>query len=160
MFSKDLEEFDFRIWIKIVKDYDYNRDLILKLPRKKGVYIIRADKPILRIKGESDIIYIGQGKIQSRIQQLLRSYLPVNFRNYFGKHTAREGFERILEETELELEFSYITMDIEETKAKVLELATLHSFKGVDITKGIERRLLERYCRDHIEPPPLNNTRR
>jgi hypothetical protein len=141
MLSTDLEGYGFSTWIKIVEDYDYNRDLILKLPRKKGVYVIRADRPISRIKGKSDIIYIGQGKIQSRIQHLLRSYLPINFRDYFSKHTARKGFEKILKETELKLEFSYITVDSEKAKE-------------------IERRLLVLYCEEHIEPPPLNNTRR
>jgi len=160
MQSKDLEKFGFSTWIKIVKDCDHNKDLILKLPRKKGVYVIRVDKLILRIKGESDIVYIGQGKIQSRIQLLLRSYLPINFRNYSSKHTAREGFERILKETELNLEFSYISIDVEETKANVLELATCHSLEENTVAKEIESRLLECYCKDHIEPPPLNNTRK
>jgi len=88
MFSKDLEKYGFNKWIKIVKDYDRNKDLILSLPKKKGVYVIRANKLIPRIKGASDIVYIGQGNIQRRIQQLLRSYLPLNFRNYTSKHTA------------------------------------------------------------------------
>ena len=141
MLSKDLKKFGFSAWTKIIEDYGYNRNLILKLPKNKGTYVIRADKSISRIKGQSDIIYIGQGKIQSRIQQLLRSYLPINFRNYSNKHTAREAFERILNETELELEFSYVVVDTEEVKE-------------------IESRLLKLYCKDHIEPPPCNNTRR
>ena len=141
MLSKDLKKFGFSAWTKIIEDYAYNRNLILKLPKNKGTYVIRADKSISRIKGQSDIIYIGQGKIQSRIQQLLRSYLPINFRNYSNKHTAREAFERILNETELELEFSYVVVDTEEVKE-------------------IESRLLKLYCKDHIEPPPCNNTRR
>ena len=160
MQSKDLEKFGFGVWIKIVKDKKHNKDLILKLPKKKGVYVIRTDKLIPRIKGESDIIYIGQEKIQNRIQLLLRSYLPLNFRNYFNRHTTREGFERILEETELKLEFSYVLIDIGSPKANSLELATSNSFKEDAIAKKIESRLLERYCRDHIEPPPLNNTRK
>lgn len=141
MLSKDLEKFGFSTWTKVMKDYDDNRDLILKLPKNKGIYVVRADKPISRIKGQSDIIYIGRGRIQSRIQQLLRSYLPINFRNYLSKHTAREAFDRVLNETELELEFSYVIVHTEEVKET-------------------ESRLLKLYCKDHIEPPPGNNTRR
>lgn len=139
MLSKDLEKFGFSRWIEIIEDYDHNRDLILRLPKNKGIYVIRADNPISRIKEQSDIIYIGQGTIQTRIQQLLRSYLPINFRNYSIKHTAREAFDRISKETELKLEFSYVTADAEEAKE-------------------IESELLKLYCGDHIEPPPCNNT--
>gem|GEM_PF-4443195 len=65
--------------------------------------------------------------------------MPINFRNYWSKHTAREGFERILKEARLNLEFS---------------------FKEGNAAKEIEGKLIERYCKDHIEPPPLNNTRK
>jgi hypothetical protein len=141
MLSRDLKRLGFGTWTKVVEDYDDNRDLILKLPKDEGIYVVRADKPISRIKGQSDIVYIGRGRIQSRIQQLLRSHLPINYRNYLTKHTAREAFERTLNETELELEFSYVIVDMEEVGET-------------------ESELLKLYCKDHIEPPPCNNTRR
>jgi len=139
MMSVSLKKDGFNDWLEIGSDYEHNKELVLKLRRDKGVYVIRAHKPIVRIKGESDIIYIGQGTIQSRIQVLLRSFLPMNFREYYAKHTAREGFERVMKETDIKLELSCaIAKDPREK----------------------ERRLLMAYCNDHIEPPPLNNTRR
>lgn len=141
MFSKDLEGLGFSEWMKVIEDCGHNRGLVLELPRDKGTYVIRADKQIVRIKGQPDIVYIGQGRIQSRIQQLLRSHLPINFRDYSNKHTAREAFERVLNETGLQLEFSYIIV-------------------GSEKAKDIESRLLRLYCKDHIEPPPCNNTSR
>jgi len=139
MLSDDIKTYGFEDWLEIRTKYTHNRELILKLPRVKGVYVIRAHKTIKRIKGESDIVYVGQGTIQSRIQVLLRSFLPINFRNYQSKHTARESFERIINELDLKLEFSYII---------------------AKNPKEIETQLLEAYCGEHIEPPPLNNTRR
>jgi len=139
MESKDLETFGFNPWMRITNNYAHNGDLILKLPSEMGVYAIRADKLIPRIKGECDIIYIGQGNIQSRIQSLLRSYLPSNLRNYWSKHPARGGVERVLKETKLNLELC---------------------FKESKTAQEIESKLLEGYCKDHIEAPPLNNTRK
>lgn len=139
MLSTDLIARGFKEWLKLKADYNYNKDFVLNLPREKGVYVIRAHEQIHRIKGTSDIIYIGQGTIQSRIQALLRSYLPLNFRNYMNKHTAREAFERVIEELCLELELSYIKCEK---------------------PKEFETGLLQLFCQDHIEPPPLNNTRR
>lgn len=143
MHSSELVKYGFKEWFKIKpRDYDGNKKLVLSLPRKKGVYIIRkSNGTIPRIKGESDIIYIGQGTIQSRIQALLRSHLPLNFRDYSNKHTAREAFERILSELNFETELSFVlTKDSEEAK-------------------DLESSLLRRFCEKHIEPPPLNNTR-
>jgi hypothetical protein len=141
MQSHDLKKYGFKDWLEIRTDkacYNYNKELILKLPREKGVYVIKANKPIGRLKGCSDIIYVGQGTIRNRIQVLIRSFLPLNFREYSSKHTARESFERVARELDLKLKLSYTI---------------------VKNPRETEKQLLKAYCRDHIEPPPLNNTR-
>jgi len=157
MDSRTLKQFGFKEWLKISKDKDKNRELILKLPRKKGVYVIRANRCIPRLKGESDIIYIGEGTIQYRVQQLLEKFLPVNFRSDY-KHTASEEIERILNETDLKLEVSYVTIDIEKHVAKILEsiFPSFFRFNEKELAKELERILLKLYCSDHIELPPLN----
>jgi len=66
--------------------------------------------------------------------------------------------KRILEETELKLEFSYIIIDQE--SENILKLMTDYFSKINDVAKEIESKLLQLYCKDHIEPHPLNNTRR
>jgi len=140
MLSTDLNGEGFAEWIKLpATTFDANRELVLRIPKTKGVYVIRASRPIGRVKGESDIIYIGQGVLQHRIQALLKSFLPANFREYGTKHTARQAFERILNEPKTEFELSYLCTD----KAR-----------------NLESRLLQYYQLDHVEPPPLNNTRR
>jgi hypothetical protein len=143
MNSAELKEIGFKEWIKIKpREYEYNRDIILNLPKEQGVYVVRTTKFILRIKGHSDILYIGRGVIQRRIQALLRSHLPLNFRDYTNKHSAREAFERVLNELGLEIEISF--------------MLTKDSKKA----KDLESSLLRKFCQDHIEPPPLNNTRK
>jgi hypothetical protein len=138
MLSIDLKKYDFKDWITIGTDYNANKELVLQLPKRKGVYIIRAKKPIGRLQGESNIIYIGQGVIRHRIQALLRQYLPPPYSNYKNKHTARKAFERLMSKSELELELGYLTSEN---------------------SKGLEKLLLQAYIEQHIEPPPLNNTR-
>lgn len=140
MLSADLKRYGFNDYFTIEANHQRNKELILGLPKEKGVYVIRVGRPVPRIKGESDIIYIGQGVIQRRIQALLRSYLPLPFRDYMNKHTAREPFERVTSELNLQPEFSYVLLGQE--------------------SKELESRLLRDYCLFHIEPPPLNNTRR
>jgi hypothetical protein len=140
MLSADLKVHGFSNWIKIQTDYESNKKLVLRLPKDKGIYVVRAKVQIPRVKGDSDIIYIGQGVIKHRIQALLRSFLPPHFRDYMNKHTAREEFERLIREQEFELELCYV-LTSEDPKAK-------------------ESHLLHKYCEDHIEPPPLNNTRK
>jgi hypothetical protein len=140
MNSVELREIGFKEWIKIKpKKYNYNKDVVLNLPKEQGVYVIRTSKPVPRIKGDSDILYIGRGVIQRRIQVLLRSHLPLNFRDYMNKHSAREAFERLLNELGLDVEFSFIL---------------------AENSKDLETNLLEKFCQGHIEPPPLNNTRK
>jgi len=140
MLSADLKRYGFDDYFRIEANHQRNKELILRLPKEKGVYVIRVGKPVPRIKGESDIIYIGQGVIQRRIQALLRSYLPLPFRDYMNKHTARELFERVTIELNLQPEFSYVLLGQK--------------------SKELESRLLCDYCLSHIELPPLNNTRK
>jgi hypothetical protein len=140
MLSTDLKTYGFSNWFPIEANQQKNKELILRLPKKKGIYVIRLSKPVPRIKGESDIIYIGQGIIRHRIQALFRSYLPLPFRDYMNKHTAREMFERVTNELNLQSQFSYVLRDQE--------------------SKELESRLLIDYRLSHIEPPPLNCTRK
>jgi hypothetical protein len=141
MNSKELNNYNFRDLQSFTDDYIHNKELVLKLPKKKGVYVIVCNKPICRVKGKSDIVYIGQGTIQYRIQSLFRNKLPINYRNYSSNHTAMETLKRIVSELKLKIKFSFIVTNNKEK------------------CKNLESDLILQYCRDHIEPPPLNNTR-
>ena len=65
MMSRDIEQIlglEFHGWRKW-------QDPTEGLPDALGVYVIGTanEKPISRLKGESDVVYIGQGKIKRRI---------------------------------------------------------------------------------------------
>jgi len=132
----------FTDWQEVSTRLNKSKQLILDLPRETGVYAIKSSGHVRRLKGESDIIYLGHGKIQTRIQNLIIDFLPSSFKNYNTRHTASHELTRIIKETGLHLEVSYATHPTKED------------------SKMWESKLLRCYCRDHIEPPPLNNTRR
>jgi hypothetical protein len=106
-----------------------------------GIYIIRCDKKIQRIKGESCIIYIGSGGLRTRLISLL-DFSFVEFLNETKrKHTAKSSLKRIHDELDFKIEVLFI---------KVRQPSA----------KEIESQLIEDYCLNHIEPPPLNHTRK
>jgi hypothetical protein len=101
---------------------------------KKGVYVIKGKIPIGRIKGKSDIIYIGQGSLKGRLYAIL-GYFYGKSNERTWPHTAKKEIFRLLSEEKKNLFISYRT-----TKS----------------CKKLEKRLLHKYEKDHIELPPLN----
>ncbi|MCK5061931.1 hypothetical protein KAR28_05295 [Candidatus Parcubacteria bacterium] len=117
-----------------------NRELVLSLPQIGGIYIVSTDKELERLWGKSDILYIGQsGNLRRRMKYLLKYFLPSDFVGNWGRHTARNALKVILDETDTKVYISYVTCSN---------------------YKKIETRLLQKYCKNHIESPPLNNQRK
>ncbi len=142
MTSHHLSSYGFANWQEVPIDDISCRNLILRLPRRNGVYILKADASIPRLVDSSDLIYIGHGKIQTRLQNLLISFLPHKFKNYKTPHTAYKELTRIIQEMGLKIFVAY------------------KEYEEKDHAKNMESVLIRKYCSDHIEPPPLNNTRR
>lgn len=94
-----------------------------------GVYRIRkSDNPFGRLRGSSDILYIGRVKgLRGRLQQILIPGAP---------HIA-EPRVRKLRNLGIPLEFSFHT-------------TRLHV--------ELEKELLAEYEREHLELPPLNHS--
>lgn len=125
---------------EITLDINKNKELVLAIPRKSGVYLIVGDKRIKRLSGESDVIYIGRsGNLHKRIKYLLKELLPSDFASNWGRHTAREALKKILESTDIKTRIKY---------------SVCSNYKE------LETKLLQKYCKDHIEGPPLNNQRK
>lgn len=141
MDSKDLTKFGLNNWFKA----DDETTLLEELKRMKGivgVYVVRADRPIPRLKGESDVLYIGEGNVKNRVEELVKRFLPPSWkRNITVSHTARNDLERALDELGISIEISYVKCNSKEE------------------AKGLENKLIWIYRQDHIESPPLNNTR-
>ncbi len=135
-----LKKFKLSEKVQVLEDETKNKELVLLIPKLSGIYIVTANKEFERLRGKSDILYIGRtGNLRRRMKYLLKYFLPPKFAGNWGKHTARKALKTILEETDIKVYISYVTCSN---------------------YKEIETKLLQKYCKNHIESPPLNNQRR
>ena len=124
----------------VTKDLQKNKDFVMSVPTNSGVYIITANKELERLRGKSDILYIGRsGNLRRRMKYLLKYFLPPEFAGNWGRHTARNALKTILDETDTKVYISYV---------------------ACSNYKEIETKLIQKYCKNHIETPPLNNQRK
>lgn len=107
-------------------------DTLSMMPKRPGVYVIRASQPICRALGESDIVYIGKGTggfgINGRVEQHVTE----------GSTSVTSGRvrQRIDWRDDLQVGFMLV-MEVAEAGRKEIEL-------------------LEIYEVDHMELPPIN----
>jgi len=135
MKSKEFKQPKWLFW-KSLKKLTDGRIIEENIPNDRGVYIIKIENSIGRVKGRSDIIYIGQGKLKDRLYAILGYfYGKPSEKNW--PHTAKKEIFRLLSEEKNNLFYSCFI-----TKA----------------CKELERKLLREYEKDHIELPPLNKT--
>lgn len=124
----------------ITRDFDKNMNLVLSAPACSGIYMVTTDRELERVRGRSDVLYIGRsGNLRKRMKYLLKYFLPADFAGNWGRHIARDVLKTILDETDLKVFISY---------------ATCGNYKQV------ETLLLQKFCKNHIEGPPLNNQRK
>jgi len=136
-----LRKLGFENWIRVEENPEKFAEIVKKLPKRTGVYVIRANRTIARLKGESSILYVGQGVIKHRIESHFKYFLPPRFKKWITiKDVTREELWRVHKELSLNLEFSYILC-------------------AGDEAKRIESMILREYRYYHIEAPPLNYTR-
>jgi hypothetical protein len=130
MISNDLLAEGFQFWGKF---NGLSRSTLLsRVPKKFGVYILRKTTVVRRVRGESDIIYIGSACNQNGLQGRLRQY--------FSPGPTQRTNKRILA----------LVTDSEEYEIGWCELAAKSD------AVGLEQRLLERYFENHGERPPQN----
>lgn len=98
-----------------------------------GVYLIRSKEKIHRLKGISDIIYVGKGVLRNRIGKALAYYRGQKKCPYYSRMLSL-----FLVELNLDLSFSYLVTESAEQ---------------------LERLILKEYENDHYELPPLNHIR-
>jgi len=106
---------------------------LLGIPKEPGVYRIVTSEPFGRLRGQSNIIYIG---CSSRGGQGL--WLEVgNLLN-----PQRQHFYTLepIRHSELQLEYEYVTTPAEEAE-------------------DIEYHLIDQYEREHLELPPANRAK-
>ncbi len=99
------------------------------------IYIFRSAKPVSRLRGESDVLYIGQTK------GTLRSRYLASAKKMFSSKANSEKYEHILSE------FGPIRISV-----------ASHKTFGETLLKA-EGQLLWWYFQNHCEYPPLNYTK-
>lgn len=127
MDSDSLKSWGFVTWYPFEDETE--KELLKILPNSPGVYVIRWNQGFTRIKGETDILYIGKSDqgIQSRIYQYYH-YGETQYTNQRISHCRR-----ILGG----LEISYKLCSAAEVRA-------------------VEMELLLEFELEHMEFPPLN----
>lgn len=110
---------------------------IKNIPNNSGIYIIYSDFLFPRLRGETDILYIGKGnKLRERLMTFPKGFVAIQQ----GKtYRGRKGIPRFwrLKEAGANLLFSYELSSEPEKK---------------------EQEALEVYERDHLELPPFNRS--
>ena len=102
------------------------------VPAQPGVYVIRvAGRKISRLRGKSDIMYIGSSTGKGGLKIRLGFYLRPGIRQYTSQRINRMA-------KKYRMEISWCLYD----KARILE-----------------HQLLERYEAQHDELPPLNRAK-
>ncbi|MHA1410264.1 MAG: hypothetical protein ACTSQY_08185 [Candidatus Odinarchaeia archaeon] len=112
--------------------YPFNRQTIKNAPAMNGVYVIRMfdGQSFGRVKGESDIVYIGKAK--------RKNGLKVRVADYFRKSS------RTTTEFRINRFANKFDLDI--------------SWQICQKPEDLEMTLLKRYEEEHYELPPLNRS--
>ena len=104
---------------------------------KPGIYLIKQEKSINRLESDSDILYIGQGKLGDRLYGVFAKF----FSNYYNTnnwhHDVKESIYELVEKRGRKVYFTYCQC----SKADA---------------ERTERMILELYKEEHLELPPWN----
>jgi hypothetical protein len=111
-----------------------------RIPCRPGVYIIRAPKPLNRVRGSSDVVYVGQAGGGTRRGEQGIGSGNGNCGRLFNTRGSdamiRDRIEELFPGAQFLLECAFIEKDD---------------------PKKIEAKLLRAYLADHCELPPSNH---
>jgi len=72
---RNLKELGFRKPQLISTDKEINKKFVLSVPRESGVYVVMVQCDIKRLRGQSNILYIGRSRnLQRRMKYLLKYF--------------------------------------------------------------------------------------
>ncbi len=106
----------------------FDQSTLKSVPKEPGIYMVRAEKPFCRLRGETDILYIGMAGRDLR--RRLSTFWRANGRN------AKIRFETL----------------------KKAGFALHYSYYPCANPREEERLALARFARKHLELPPLNHS--
>ena len=113
--------------------YPFNEQGVINAPRQRGAYVIRkaGGQRFGRLRGESDILYIGKAETKGGLKQRLQQHMrpgPTQYTNQRIKKLARK----------YEMEVAW---------------------HACEKPRNVEHHLLSKYVSKHDELPPLNHAR-
>ena len=122
-------------WTEWVELTDENLE---KVPKEKGVYQLRTNKKFERLKGETDILYIGCGDLYDRLTCF--EELDNTEKDKSWKHDVRKRLREYLK---------YM-----KKKGKNVKIEFRYHITGEYEDK--ENKLLDEFENEHLEYPPFN----
>jgi len=126
MDSRELNKYGIKFWCKL--SYDLN-NLKQKIPAKPGVYVFKLNRCLEKLKGKSDILYIGSSK--NLRERIIYNYLKGN-----GGQTTMRIHNYLIKR-------NYINF---------VEVG----WKITKNYKNLEKRLRDKFDKDHDQLPPWN----
>lgn len=130
MKSVDLGKRGFGAWRAFTINAE--RELLSQLAISPGVYSMRFPRAESRLRGESDIAYIGKGTNRNGLQGRIREYFHPEWR-----------------------QSTNLAMKARLLQGVALELAYVDT-KGVEEAVDLESELLLAFEAEHAERPPFN----
>ena len=142
LFEHEYNKLEWKRWKYKVGDLASLKRASPPIPPKHGVYLLRAPNPICRVKGASNVIYVGQsgGGKRSGAQGIG----PGN--GGPGRLFNKRGHDKVVREY------------IEGLFPQEEFLVECHFTRNHEDPEEIEGRLLLAYFRTHFEFPPANHT--
>jgi len=126
MDSGELKNYGVKLWYKLSDDLG---NLKQKIPKEPGVYVFKLNRYLEKVKGKSDILYIGSSKnLQKRI---INNYLKGN-----GGLTTKRIHNYLIKRNYI----NFVEVGWEITKNY----------------KNLEKKLRNKFDKDHDQLPPWN----
>jgi len=119
------------------KDIDKLDMEFKKIEDKPGIYLIKQEESINRLEGDSDILYIGQGKLGDRLYGVFAEFFSTKYNVNSWNHDVKDLIYELVNNKGKDVYFTYCQC----SKADA---------------KRIEKEILESYKEDHLELPPWN----
>ena len=130
MNSEDLSKTGFSEWQPFNRQT--KKELLRSVPKSFGIYAIRRDRPFSRVRGASDILYIGSAANQKGLRGRIRQY--------FSPGPTQWTNKRILA----------LVADASNYQISWLQTDSIAK------AKALEQELFDRYEQEHGDLPPEN----
>jgi hypothetical protein len=141
LFMEQYQKFTWEKWPYLAGGFQALKKTSPPIPAKRGVYLIRNSKPICRVRGSSDIMYIGQsgGGLRAGLQ---------------GIGPGNGGPGRLFNTRGPD---EWVRKEIEKFYPSETCCVECYFTSPAEDPRKIEESLLRAYLKTHLELPPANH---